>query len=741
MPDLITLPPSADYSSGPRGMRQAAGGVVIDARGLVLLREPKNHYGGYVWTFAKGGVDAGETAPRAALREVREETGWTAHIVSRLGVFSGDTTETTYFLMRPVRKAGRHDAETQSLKWVSREDAERMIGQTVSTKGKIRDLAVLKLAYEAHLRATGGKMSAEESIVVESVRYQDIHARTYTPAELRWMYDNVKSPEYAVTFEEWAGRHYQKIDEAYGIETTKSGFDDVGSPTAADQAKVDAVMADTSLPATAEAGKAYIVHWAGGRGIFACRRKDYLPGWLKEQGEWAEIISITYGDPRKKKLRVVEGIRTDYACPRCGSHHVLVREAHADTGMDEMEGRCQSCGYNDDISQFGGITYDDGESTKTGVPPAPQSLDDPSFDFDVDLDDHATLSDLPRGISPVQHINEDAFEDALINGKAVLIDNVWWAVASRDVKANRVVLAVSKYALADGNKQQKPKVLSFSKLVANIKSGKWGANINGRRYGPKQDAKARDNVRKSAGLTAAPGAGKFRKEADEAVIRRSASAETPVDADPVLTYLRLYTVAEDWTDAADLESMSTNAHAERDEADVYWAVAHLYWNKMTTEAQEEAHAIIEANRYREIVGAAPRGSKAAKDAEKFPEYPNITAYNRTFESIVEAAIPKAVAAREAMLRKRGFTYRANNEPPPKRKGYPPMVRKWAKDEGFPLPTMQRMWDMAVEDVDTGGELDRPGPGDHSRKAIEFWKETTRMFRSMVHTRKKMEAAG
>ena len=52
----------------------AFGGVLVCEDGKILLREPKSHYGGYVWTFPKGGAEAGESATEAALREVQEET-------------------------------------------------------------------------------------------------------------------------------------------------------------------------------------------------------------------------------------------------------------------------------------------------------------------------------------------------------------------------------------------------------------------------------------------------------------------------------------------------------------------------------------------------------------------------------------------------------------------------------------------------------------------------------------------
>ncbi len=49
------------------------GGVVFDTEGRVLLREPSGHYGGYVWTFPKGGPEGSEMPEETALRETLEE--------------------------------------------------------------------------------------------------------------------------------------------------------------------------------------------------------------------------------------------------------------------------------------------------------------------------------------------------------------------------------------------------------------------------------------------------------------------------------------------------------------------------------------------------------------------------------------------------------------------------------------------------------------------------------------------
>jgi 8-oxo-dGTP diphosphatase len=122
----------------------AFGGVLLDGAGKVLLREPAGHYDGYVWTFPKGRPALGETPEQAALREVREETGYRARIVAPVpGVFPGGTTLNAYFLMAPVEQAGPPDWETQAVRWASLEEARQLIGQTVNSVGRARDWAVL----------------------------------------------------------------------------------------------------------------------------------------------------------------------------------------------------------------------------------------------------------------------------------------------------------------------------------------------------------------------------------------------------------------------------------------------------------------------------------------------------------------------------------------------------------------------------------------------------------------------
>ncbi len=49
---------------------------------LVLIRQFRPPAKGYIYEFPAGLIDAGETPPEAALRELREETGYTGEVIS-----------------------------------------------------------------------------------------------------------------------------------------------------------------------------------------------------------------------------------------------------------------------------------------------------------------------------------------------------------------------------------------------------------------------------------------------------------------------------------------------------------------------------------------------------------------------------------------------------------------------------------------------------------------------------------
>lgn len=130
----------------------AYGGVVFNDKGQILLRKPRNEYDGYVWTFAKGRPDKGESAEEAAMREVAEENFCKAEIIGAVpGEFAGGTTTNQYFLMRIVKELPfpDDDKETESLRWCTPDDASKFISMTRNATGKKRDLAVLDSAIAA----------------------------------------------------------------------------------------------------------------------------------------------------------------------------------------------------------------------------------------------------------------------------------------------------------------------------------------------------------------------------------------------------------------------------------------------------------------------------------------------------------------------------------------------------------------------------------------------------------------
>lgn len=137
----------------PSGKKVAYGGVMFSSTGKVLLREVKNHWDGYVWTFPKGKPDSGETPEETALRETYEETGTRPRLIAPIpGDFIGGTTINRYYLMGAEEGSGgvaEDDKETASIRWVSPAEARRLLALTSNSLGKKRDLAVLDASLAA----------------------------------------------------------------------------------------------------------------------------------------------------------------------------------------------------------------------------------------------------------------------------------------------------------------------------------------------------------------------------------------------------------------------------------------------------------------------------------------------------------------------------------------------------------------------------------------------------------------
>ncbi|MCB4755821.1 MAG: NUDIX domain-containing protein [Elusimicrobia bacterium] len=111
----------------------SCGGVVWDEdKKEVLMIRVENLAKKIVWTFPKGHPDKGESTREAALREVREETGWACKLIKPLMdvhyMYVRDKVRISkivrWFLMKPLKKVGDFDKkEILEIKWCPLEEA------------------------------------------------------------------------------------------------------------------------------------------------------------------------------------------------------------------------------------------------------------------------------------------------------------------------------------------------------------------------------------------------------------------------------------------------------------------------------------------------------------------------------------------------------------------------------------------------------------------------------------------
>ena len=135
----------------PRRVRDAvaAGGVVIreGARGPEVVIAGREG----MWVLPKGTPDRDERIEDTATREVREETGLDVRIVRSLGTIEywfalprqRVHKVVHFFLMEPVGgDTSRHDHEYDEVRWVTVEDARRLLSFDTYREMLERALAV-----------------------------------------------------------------------------------------------------------------------------------------------------------------------------------------------------------------------------------------------------------------------------------------------------------------------------------------------------------------------------------------------------------------------------------------------------------------------------------------------------------------------------------------------------------------------------------------------------------------------
>lgn len=116
----------------------SAGGVVCRKVGDSVEILVSKHSGYHKWVLPKGRVEEGERVEETALREVEEEAGVKAKIITSLGdpeeyvyTFNGEKVfkKVYYFLMEYVEgDTASHDFEMEDVQWVSFEKAIELMG-------------------------------------------------------------------------------------------------------------------------------------------------------------------------------------------------------------------------------------------------------------------------------------------------------------------------------------------------------------------------------------------------------------------------------------------------------------------------------------------------------------------------------------------------------------------------------------------------------------------------------------
>ena len=137
----------------------SAGGVLVRSiRGRTMVAAIRPRGRDRIWALPKGHIDAGETPPETAIREVREETGVEGRLVEKLGDvryvytanWEGRKGErifkvVSFFLLRAGRgRIGEIDesmrVEVAEARWLPLDEAPRLL-----TYGGEREMAVKAL--------------------------------------------------------------------------------------------------------------------------------------------------------------------------------------------------------------------------------------------------------------------------------------------------------------------------------------------------------------------------------------------------------------------------------------------------------------------------------------------------------------------------------------------------------------------------------------------------------------------
>jgi ADP-ribose pyrophosphatase len=140
---FTTIVDDVEYPSGVKTIREIAehpGGAVVLAvfedRRIILIHQHRYPLGKFIWELPAGKLDAGEDPMMCALRELEEETGYSANkleLLTSIYTTPGFCTETLHIYLAiglsevPGGRRLEEGEETMSMKIVPMQEALAMI--------------------------------------------------------------------------------------------------------------------------------------------------------------------------------------------------------------------------------------------------------------------------------------------------------------------------------------------------------------------------------------------------------------------------------------------------------------------------------------------------------------------------------------------------------------------------------------------------------------------------------------
>jgi len=115
------------FENGSRtSLRHVVVHMIVEKDGCILLEKrdgPLLETG--KWALPAGFLERGETAAECAVRELKEETGWTGKVDKLFKINTSPTRPkedrqniTIEFIVSPIEKVGEKDAESSKVEWI-----------------------------------------------------------------------------------------------------------------------------------------------------------------------------------------------------------------------------------------------------------------------------------------------------------------------------------------------------------------------------------------------------------------------------------------------------------------------------------------------------------------------------------------------------------------------------------------------------------------------------------------------